>query len=76
MDPGNLLLVGYLGAVPILGAPGCARSRKANVVDWVLPRLLAGDRLAQADLAALGAGGLLEEPPERPMPRDRGALQS
>jgi len=69
VDPGNLLLVGYLGPVPILGAPGCARSRKVNVVDWVLPRLLAGDRLTRADIVSLGVGGLLEDVPERPMPR-------
>jgi molybdenum cofactor cytidylyltransferase len=69
VDPGNLLLVAYLGPVPLLGAPGCARSRKDNVVDLVLPRLLAGERLGRDDLAALGHGGLLEDVPERPMPR-------
>ncbi|MBI3360381.1 MAG: molybdopterin-binding protein [Chloroflexi bacterium] len=69
VDPGNLLMVGYLGDVPIMGAPGCARSRKTNVVDWIIPRLLAGDRLTRADIVALGHGGLLEEIPERPMPR-------
>ncbi len=70
VDPGNLLLVAYLGDVAILGAPGCARSRKVNIVDWVLPRLLAGDRLTRADIFALGHGGLLEDAPERPMPRN------
>ena len=70
VDPGNLLMLAYLGDTPILGAPGCARSRKVNVVDWVLPRLLAGDRLARADILALGHGGLLEEAPERPVPRE------
>ena len=70
VDPGNLLLLGYLGAVPVVGAPGCSRSPKLNVIDMVLPRLLAGDRLGRADLAALGHGGLLEDVPERPMPRD------
>jgi molybdenum cofactor cytidylyltransferase len=69
VDPGNLLMVAYLGDVPVVGAPGCARSRKVNIVDWVLPRLLAGDHLTRADLTALGHGGLLEEAPERPMPR-------
>lgn len=69
VDPGNLLMVAYLGDAPILGAPGCARSRKVNVVDWVLPRLLAGDRLTRADITSLGVGGLLEEIAERPMPR-------
>ena len=69
VDPGNLLLVGYLGAIPVIGAPGCARSRKVNVIDWVLPRLLVGERLKRRDIAALGVGGLLEDFPERPMPR-------
>jgi molybdenum cofactor cytidylyltransferase len=71
VDPGNLLMLGYLGEIPILGAPGCARSRKTNVVDWILPRLLAGDRLRRDDVTALGAGGLLEDVPERPLPRSR-----
>ena len=70
VDPGNLLLVAYLGAVPVLGAPGCVRSPKINVIDWVLPRLLAGERLARADIVAMGHGGLLEDVPERPAPRD------
>lgn len=71
VDPGNLLMLGYLGSVPVLGAPGCARSRKLNIVDWVLPRLLAGDVLTRADIFALGHGGLLEDAPERPAPRSR-----
>jgi molybdenum cofactor cytidylyltransferase len=70
VDPGNLLMIAYLDDVPVLGAPGCARSRKINVIDWVLPRLLAGDRLTRADIVSLGHGGLLEDVPERPMPRN------
>ncbi len=71
VDPGNLLMVGYLGELPVLGAPGCARSRKVNVVDWVLPRLLVGDHLTRRDVMDLGHGGLLEEIPERPQPREK-----
>ncbi|MFQ5790792.1 MAG: molybdopterin-binding protein [Acidobacteriota bacterium] len=71
VDPGNLLMLAYLGDVAVLGAPGCARSRKTNVVDWVLPRLLAGDTLRRSDIIALGHGGLLEEVPERPLPRSQ-----
>ena len=70
VDPGNLLLLAYLGPVPILAAPGCARSRKENVVDRVLPRLLAGERLSRGDIVSMGQGGLLEDVPERPMPRE------
>jgi molybdopterin biosynthesis enzyme len=71
VDPGNLLLLAYLGSVAVLGAPGCVRSPKANIIDWVLPRLLAGDWLTHADIFSLGHGGLLEDVEERPMPRSR-----
>ena len=69
VDPGNLLMLGYLHDVPVLGAPGCARSKKINIVGWVLPRLLAGDRLVRSDFISLGHGGLLEDTRQRPMPR-------
>jgi len=71
VDPGNLLMLAYLGSLPILGAPGCVRSPKRNIVDEVLPRLLVGDRLSQADIIGLGHGGLLEDVPERPYPRSK-----
>ncbi len=69
VDPGNLLLLAYRRGKAIVGAPGCARSPKPNIVDRVLPRLLAGDRLSRDDVAELGYGGLLEDVPERPLPR-------
>lgn len=76
VDPGNLLMLAYLGDVPVVGAPGCARSKKINIVDWILPRLLAGDRLTRRDIVALGHGGLLQDVPERGMPRDTKAGRS
>ena len=71
VDPGNLLMLGYLEGTPVLGAPGCARSKKLNIIDWVLPRLLAGDHLIRTDFIRLGHGGLLEDTQQRPLPRDR-----
>ncbi len=71
VDPGNLLMLAYHGSVPILGAPGCARSPKENIVDLALPRLLVGDRLTAADVVAWGHGGLLEDVAERPAPRKK-----
>jgi molybdopterin biosynthesis enzyme len=59
-EPGNLLLLAYQNEVPILGAPGCAKSKNYNVVDMVLPRLVAGERLTRSDLIELGHGGLLK----------------
>lgn len=60
VEPGNLLMVAYYGDIPIVGAPGCARSKNYNVVDMVLPRLIAGERLTRRDLAELGYGGYLK----------------
>lgn len=72
VDPGNLLLVGHIGAVPVIGAPGCARSPKENGFDWVLQRFLAGLPVTRADITRLGVGGLLMEIVSRPQPRDGG----
>ncbi|WP_024519253.1 molybdopterin-binding/glycosyltransferase family 2 protein [Bradyrhizobium sp. Tv2a-2] len=69
VDPGNLLLVGSAAGVPVLGAPGCARSPVENGFDWVLMRLLAGLKVTRADLMGLGVGGLLMEIVTRPQPR-------
>jgi molybdopterin biosynthesis enzyme len=60
VEPGNLMLLAYRGDIPIVGAPGCAKSKSHNVVDMVLPRLAAGERLTRQDLIALGHGGLLK----------------
>jgi len=69
VDPGNLLLLGHTGSVPILGLPGCARSPKLNGVDWILQRLFADIAVTGQDVMAMGAGGLLKEIPARPLPR-------
>ena len=69
VDPGNLLLMGRIGAVAVLGLPGCARSPRVNGFDWVLRRLLADLPVDAAVLARMGVGGLLGEIPTRPHPR-------
>lgn len=70
VDPGNLLVIGELGGKPVLGAPGCARSPKLNGFDWVLDRVLAGMKVEDRDVAAMGVGGLLMEIESRPQPRE------
>jgi len=59
VEPGSLMLLGYKDDVPILSAPGCYRSTKRNVLDIVLPPLLARYRMTGWEVAALGHGGLL-----------------
>lgn len=70
VDPGNLLVLGRVGEVPVIGAPGCARSPKENGFDWVMNRLLAGERPTVQELTGMGVGGLLMEIPSRPLPRE------
>ena len=72
VDPGNLLLVGKLGAIDILGAPGCARSPAENGFDWVLDRLLADIPVTAQDIRRMGVGGLLMEIVQRGHPRAGG----
>lgn len=69
VDPGNLLFLGQLGSKPVIGLPGCARSPALNGADWVLARMICGVTVTDADIAAMGVGGLLKEIPSRPQPR-------
>jgi molybdenum cofactor cytidylyltransferase len=59
VEPGNLFLLGYKDDVPIVSAPGCFRSAKLNVVDLMLPPMLARYRVSGWEVACLGHGGLL-----------------
>jgi len=70
VDPGNLLLLGSLNGKPVVGLPSCARSPKVNGFDFVLQRLFAGLPVAREDVMRMGVGGLLQEIPTRPQPRD------
>ena len=69
VDPGNLLLLGRLGARDVIGIPSCAASPKLNGFDWVLERVVAGMAVTTADIAGMGIGGLLKEIASRPQPR-------
>ena len=70
VDPGNLLFVGRIAARPVIGLPGCARSPALNGADWVLERIACGLPVGDAEIAAMGVGGLLKEIPLRPQPRE------
>lgn len=71
VDPGNLLYLGTLGGRLVLGLPGCAKSPALNGADWVLERICCGIPVTAQDIAAMGVGGLLVEPPSRPHSRLR-----
>jgi molybdenum cofactor cytidylyltransferase len=71
VDPGNLICIGRIGAVPALVLPGCARSPKANGIDWVLQRIAAGLPIGRDEIMRMGVGGLLKDTDARPLPRAR-----
>jgi len=71
VDPGNLLLLARLGGVPAIGLPSCARSPKTNGFDFVLQRIFAGLPVGREEIMHMGVGGLLQEIPSRPQPRDK-----
>lgn len=62
--PGAMFLLARIGKVWILGLPGCVMYHKASIFDLIVPRLLAGEDVSEADIAALGHGGLCLGCPE------------
>ncbi len=57
--PGSLLWLARWQELPVLGMPTCGMFSQATTFDLVLPRLLAGERVDNRELAGLGHGGLL-----------------
>jgi hypothetical protein len=57
--PGSLLWLARWAELPVLGMPTCGMFSQATTFDLVLPRLLAGERVGNREIAALGHGGLL-----------------
>jgi hypothetical protein len=52
-----MLMVAYLGAVPVLGLPGCVMYHKTTIFDLVLPQVLTGQTVTRPMIAKLGMGG-------------------
>jgi len=57
--PGSLLWLARWKDRPVLGMPACGMFSQATSFDLVLPRLLAGEEVGNAELAGMGHGGLL-----------------
>ena len=59
--PGAMFLYGRFGEVPVMGLPACVLFFRATVLDLILPRVLAGERITREDLAAMAHGGMCLE---------------
>lgn len=56
--PGAMFMLAYLDDIPVMGVPACGMFFKITIVDLILPRLLAGERVTRKDIVALAHGGL------------------
>lgn len=56
--PGSMLMIGYAGEIPVVGVPACGIYHETTILDLILPRILAGEKLGRKDVAQLGHGGL------------------
>ncbi len=56
--PGAMVLVAELGDIPILGAPGAVIFKRTTIIDVLLPRMLAGDKISRQDIIELAHGGM------------------
>lgn len=56
--PGAMFMMAYLGDIPIMGVPACGMFFRTTVVDLILPRILAGEKIVKKDITSLGVSGL------------------
>ena len=59
-DPGNLLLIGELSNLKIIGVPGCAKSLVRNGFDLVLEKVCFGLKVNRKVIAQMSNGGLFK----------------
>lgn len=59
--PGAMFMTAEIDGVAVLGIPACGLYHQTTILDLVLPRILAGERLSRRDIARMGHGGLCLE---------------
>ncbi|MEE4111915.1 MAG: molybdopterin-binding protein [Desulfobacteraceae bacterium] len=59
--PGAMFMTAYLHGIPLLGIPACGLHHRITVLDLILPRILAGERIGKKELAFFGHGGLCRD---------------
>ena len=62
--PGAMFLIAYVDDVPILGVPACGLYHKTTILDLILPRILAGEKIKRQQIIEMGHGGLCLNCPE------------
>lgn len=57
MLPGSMLMMAYLGDIPVMGLPGCVMHDPYTSFDILLPRVCAGELITRQDIVTMGYGG-------------------
>ncbi len=57
MLPGSMLMLAYIGDIPVLGLPGGVLHDPYTAFDAVLPRVLAKETITKDEITRLGYGG-------------------
>jgi molybdenum cofactor synthesis domain-containing protein len=60
MLPGSMLMIAYLGDLPIMGLPGCVMHDPYTSFDVLLPRICAGEEIVRSDITEMGYGGFYQ----------------
>lgn len=60
VQPGNMFMMAYKGNSVLLGVPGCAMYHRTTLLDAVLPRIFAGERIVKEDFIKMGLGGFCQ----------------
>ncbi|NOU66215.1 molybdopterin-binding protein [Paenibacillus sp. LMG 31461] len=60
MLPGSMLMIAYLGDLPIMGLPGCVMHDLYTSFDVLLPRICAGEEIVRSDITEMGYGGFYQ----------------
>jgi molybdenum cofactor synthesis domain-containing protein len=60
MLPGSMLMIAYLGDVPVMGLPGCVMHDPYTSFDVLLPRICAGETIVRSDITEMGYGGFYQ----------------
>lgn len=56
--PGAMFMLAYKGDVPILGIPACGMYHRISILDLVLPRVMAKEKVTKKEISRLAHGGL------------------
>ena len=59
-QPGNMLMLAYLGDTAIVGVPGAAVKQPTTTFDVILPQIMTGERITKRDLIRLADGGFCQ----------------